>query len=617
MTDLSKLSDEELASALRQALDAEARGQMSHPFAEDPVDKYTAEARRQGPLKNALATAGGNMYGAYLGLTGQDDPEHEAAMAGLRSAPGSMIGDIAGGGAVYLPSMLPQTAPLRILAATGTAFGSTPGNVSDRIGAATVTGLGAGIGEAVPYAYKLGKALQAPTTAKGRDKLIGKMLASGVEPGRIDEVLNNLRTGSPLLPGSMPTAAEVANSGHIAAAQRWAAQANPDQYAWVGQQNEAARRDALSGIAGTPAEREAATQARDQAAEVLYGQARTADRQRVDALRQQANATRNLNTSGIGGPGNVPIPLDPRIAALADNPVIKAAVRDAETLAKTKGEQIGNPLETLDGLHYVKMALDERLSGKQPTGGLAKLSDAAVKATKGKLLAAIEGTPNQPGISPLYGAARETFRDMSKPINQMDVGQYLYDKLVSGLGKERGATFADQLKSADDMVRRVTGGRQTLEQVMTPDQLNTLYAIRDDLMRKTAANDLGRGVGSNTFQNLAMENLSREAGIPSMLSAVSRFIPSANTVAAGLKTAASTATQGYEQQMRNRLADVLLNPQLTAKVMEAANDPGKFAKLLQTIPNPTTRQLIVDAYRFGQRSVPAGAGIGLANASNR
>jgi hypothetical protein len=71
--------------------------------------------------------------------------------------------------------------------------------------------------------------------------------------------------------------------------------------------------------------------------------------------------------------------------------------------------------------------------------------------------------------------------------------------------------------------------------------------------------------------------------------------------------------QGYEQQMRNRLADVLLNPKLTADIMNAANDPGRMFKLIQSIPNTTTRQLAFDAVR----GVPAMAGVGLATSANR
>jgi hypothetical protein len=198
-----------------------------------------------------------------------------------------------------------------------------------------------------------------------------------------------------------------------------------------------ARRDALAGIAGTEAEKEAAREARDQAAKALYGKAFTADEQRLQVLQQQANANRNLQTGGIGGVGNAKIPLDPRVLAISDNPVVRSAAKEASVLAKTEGVDIGDPLLSLRGLHYIKLAIDNQLRKPVANSSLARHGDRALMSTKTRLMQAIEGTANQPGISPMYSAARETFADMSQPVNQMDVGQFLYDKLAATKAKKK------------------------------------------------------------------------------------------------------------------------------------------------------------------------------------
>jgi hypothetical protein len=97
-------------------------------------------------------------------------------------------------------------------------------------------------------------------------------------------VAAKLRAAGSLVPGSLPTAAEVAESGGIAALQRTAAQANPEAYTTRAMQQASARLGALRGIAGDDVAMEAARAARDTAATPLYDAAKAATMQNTPEL---------------------------------------------------------------------------------------------------------------------------------------------------------------------------------------------------------------------------------------------------------------------------------------------------------------------------------------------
>jgi hypothetical protein len=100
---------------------------------------------------------------------------------------------------------------------------------------------------------------------------------------------------------------------------------------------------------------------------------------------------------------------------------------------------------------------------------------------------------------------------------------------------------------------------------MEPGQMQTLNAIKDDLLRADFANTAGKGVGSDTVQKLAYSNLLDQAGVPSFV----RAIPGAGTVGGLAQRVGKLAYQDANDEMRTRLAQALLNPQDAAALMEA------------------------------------------------
>jgi hypothetical protein len=142
------------------------------------------------------------------------------------------------------------------------------------------------------------------------------------------------------------------------------------------------------------------------------------------------------------------------------------------------------------------------------------------------------------------------------------------------------------LREGDTLAQSATGFKgATLAGTMSPEQMATLQAIRDDLARSGVAANLGRGVGSNTFQNLAQENLMQASGVSSLPQMLSRPIQLSNYALRALYGSAN-------EDMKMKLARALLNPQETAGLMQGA------------IPSQRAQQ-IADVLRRAQSYIPA------------
>jgi hypothetical protein len=478
-----------------------------------------------------------------------------------------------------LPSMvLPAGGGATLLgnAARMGAAGAIPGaleygTLGERAGRATLGGLAGASIPLVGAGARSAKSLVEPLYAKGRATIAGRTLnaAAGDSAGA---VVARLKGAAELVPGSAPTASQVAESGGIAALERAAAAANPEAYTQRSMEQASARLSALRGIAGDATKLKAANDARGAAADALYAQA-----------------------------DNAIAPVDGYFRSLQQRPQFAAAVKRAEELAKNEGltdiffRQGGQPVALLgQGAHFIKKALDEA-------------ADFGSSSYTGKAGARAAGGTNELFQSwlqksvPEYGAAKTAFAAGSRPVNQMEIGQELLDKLTpalgdyGALGKESAETFARTLRNADDTAARVTGmGGAKLASVMDAPQMQTLEGIARDLARKANAQDLGRGVGSDTFQKLSMANIAAQSGMPRAVGGL-LDLP-------GVSRATAWMYRDADAKLQRELSEALLNPKKAAALMESASARKFLAN------NPKVRELLTQsAMRGGLLGAPAAA----------
>ena len=415
--------------------------------------------------------------------------------------------------------------------------------------------IGAATGAVVPVLGALAKSAKTfaePLYEGGRQMIAGRAL-NRVAGDDAANVISKLQAARPLIPGSMPTAGQVAENGGMAAFERMAKQADPSAYTQRGMEQASARLSALRGIAGDDAAIAAQAAARKTATEGAYTQAK-----------------------------NAAYVVDDNLQNLLERPLVKKAMERAKGIAADDGRSFGfsttssAPFKgvggaqeqvtkqiTGHGLQDLKMALDDML--KDPTSGIVGTEAKQAQNLRGKVVDWMEGA------NPEFKAARTTYAAMSKPINQMQVGQELLTKLepaladFGALGQETGATFARQLRNSDQMVKNATGfkGAGSLDELMGTQNMGTINNIAQDLARKSNSERLGAGVNSDTFQKLSMQNLAEQSGMPRLVGGL--------LDTPGLNRATKWIYRDSDEKAQKMIAEALLNPQKAAELMTGAN----------------------------------------------
>jgi hypothetical protein len=412
--------------------------------------------------------------------------------------------------------------------------------------------IGGTTGAALPLAFKLGRTLKAglidPFTEAGRSGIAADLLnKTAADP---QAVIAKLAQAKGATPGFMPTVGQAADDAGVATLERTIRAQYPQGFDAVDKSQRGALVDALRSIAKTPEQRAVAVQAREAAVKPLY-----------DAAKAKA------------------VPADATIQSLLQRPSMASAASRAEALAAERGAQFGLPAEgplTGTALHDLKMGLDDAI-GNAGLGGLQGAQRNAAVDTKEQYLKWLESK------IPEYAQAKDTFSSMSRPINQMDIGTELAKRFTPALADQGGlpfkstaASYANALRNGDDLARGVTGMSNPLAAIMEPEQMALLQGVAKDSATKAAAESAGRGVGSDTVQKLSMSNLATKIGIPDGLA---NF---AQAPAGWMKKAGNILYSDADEQIRQRLAGLLMDPQAAAAAMQkAGTPPSKIAEFLK------------------------------------
>lgn len=440
------------------------------------------------------------------------------------------------------------------------------------------------LGRVLRAGYNGVRGLIEPFTSAGQEKIAGRVLERFAEdPGALRNA-----SAAPTVTGAIPTLAEATKDRGIAALQRSLESQDPQVAAKFAQRaadNNAARVGVLQNIAGDDAARTAALTARKDASDAAY--------------KAATSATYTV---------------DPTLKDLLSRPAVKQAMERAKTMAANQGRDfafevnVTNPAAnpkawagatqasskqiTGQGLQDIKMAMDEMLT--DPASGFSGKAGDTIKNLRGQIVNWMEQA------NPAFGEARKAYAAASKPINQMDVGQRLLDKTtsairdLSGNQKLQANAFARALNDEQSLVRNATGfkGVNALADVMTPDQLNKLGAIRNELELASNLAAAANGSGSQTAKSLASQNLLRQivgpAGLPQSWAESALLETALRPVQFGMKAA--------EPRIQNKLADVLLDPSKASSALNAAQ-----VKEL----NKSLARLLPYLQQAGQQSIPA------------
>lgn len=460
------------------------------------LDKF-----RAGMGKAFADTARG--IGQYIGAVDRADvAESRKLDAALMNTGAGMAGNITGNLAALAPTaLIPGAATLRGAALIGGATGALqPSTSTGETLANTVSGglagpLGVMAGRGIVSMAQGGKALMEPLTKAGQERIAARVLqSSATDPAAAAAAA---RAGRPLVPGSDPTLAQVANDPGLAQLERTLLNnpeyAGPLQSRFANQR--AARIDAVRNVAGTDPYYDAIKQGRQVFANQDYAQAMA---QGIDQKMAEA--------------------LAPQLESLLRRPSIQQAKSVAQRLAAENDQSITN-FGSLEGLDWLKKALDNQISkASQPGSSIGKEELRGLVQTKNDLMKTLEQ------IAPGYKVANENFAKMSRQINSMDVARNLLETLqkpgseyLGTSAREMGSQYAGALSKAVDSVKKQTGMNKPLSEVMNTADISALENVARDFGRKTFAENAGRATGSNTAQNLISQNMLRRIIGPSGL----------------------------------------------------------------------------------------------------
>lgn len=515
------------------------------------VDKF-----RAGMGKAMTDTARG--LGQMVGLANRSDVgEARKLDADLGKTSEGKWGEFASNVATTVPlAFVPGANTLLGAALLGAGTGlaqqsESTGETLQNIGLGGVAGAGGVLaGRGLGAAYQVGTGLLRPFTRKGQEQIAAEVLqASATNPAKAAANLANAR---PLVPGSAPTVGQVADDAGLAQLERTLLNkpetAGPLNMAYEAQQ--AARRKAVEGVAGTPGYRDLIAQGRDIFAKQDYAQAMA---QGIDQNMAQA--------------------LQPQIKNLMQRPSVQQAQAVAKRLAAEEGVAL-NDFGSVQGLDWLKKALDNEISrAAAPGSSIGKAEFRALMQSKGDLMQVLEQ------IAPAYKAANDNFAGMSRSINSMDVAKQLQDTLYKnaqfGSGKELGASYQNQLAKAMESVKKQLGIDVPLEQVMTKGDYDALVSVAKDLARKENAQNLGRAVGSPTMQNMMGQNLLKRLlgplGAPETLSQ--------NALAQTLLRPYGFATSAALPKIEATLAETMADPATARLRLLMAQQPSVMQRL--------------------------------------
>jgi hypothetical protein len=404
----------------------------------------------------------------------------------------------------------------------------------------TLGGVLPAAGGLIKGGYNAAKSALEPFYESGQNAILGRALRE-FSGGQAPQAIENIRNAPQLVKGVQPTLGEISGVPSLAAAQRAVSASSPEATNIMAQrqaQNIEARTNALQGIA-TPTRTQKYTVLRTELGNDLY----------EPALQK-----------GVDFSSLTP-ELQAEFRGLTTSPSIKSAMIQASKNAADEGKKIGNPVNSLRGLHETKLALDSQINALE--GKLANTKNPSLdaelkakKAAKGRLLDFIEN----PQISPEYKIARETFSRASKPIDQLDAIAKLAEKSVS---PETQKIYSAQFSRNFDALKK--------EGILTDRQINRLDAIKQDLERVAFAEKEGKGVGSDTVQKLAYSNMANQVGIPNAL----RGLPGSQIIGNVAQRVGKLAYGDANKELAMKLAETMANPKQAALLMEQAGIKGK------------------------------------------
>ena len=450
----------------------------------------------------------------YLGLpqpeTGTERVIGDASRAVSGLASGGPIAKVAGAPA-YIQSVLSNG--LKTQAASAIT-GATAGGLTREAGGGPIAQFVANIaGGVLPVGSAqvaarglkdLGGAVRTivkPFTTSGREQIVGGLLTENASD--VPAAIQNLDNIQTYIPNSPVTTGEAAKDAGLASLQRGQRNQGNNPFADIESQQNAARQQALTKLAGTPQELQGAIQNRSTVTGPLYEQAQTeflAGKNYDNILANIDAALENVGTNTQAGKELLKMKSDIQ-ASLPSSKTINTGLLDASgapiTKTSTEATKQGGLVQLYRELRD-RAAKTSELDGAYP---------AAVRGVVKPIVRDLgQSLESQ---SPSLSAANQKFRQLSPEIEQMQLLQDLQQRvsLTGSPDIRTGYEFVSQPK----LTGALRDGNGELAANLTPQQMKGLKNVAADAERSASLNSRTvRPTGSDTVANANGANVVKQ-----------------------------------------------------------------------------------------------------------
>lgn len=442
----------------------------------------------------------------------------------------------------------------------------------------------------------LGKASDAATTNTAPEVALRAEANLPVLTGSRNptDVLARLQSAGQLVPGSLPTTAQVGGVPELVMAEK-VLKNNP---AYRGPfedraiANNQARLGQLLSIAKTPADLQKAIDARGAEATPLYDAAKAATLP-VDSALNELLARPSAKQAIARGM---------KLAAERGEKVSPEAATPAATSTSSILDASGKPFTsaldaqpgTISGsmLQYMKMGLDDMQSAGR-TQGIGSHEAGALSDTQNALQGWIEKN------SPDYLAANSAYAKASQPVNTMQAAQDLYGGLANGTMNAAGDVSPMLSQYRTQLAKALKSSPYGIE----PGAQKSLDAIQEDLQRETISNSI-KSAGSDTFFNAQAPNwlsgqlygnsMDGKSALGRGAAALGGLLTGGPLGAAGGVAVAQKAGQFVGNRVNAEFQRAMLEPEYFSKLLaDALKRQSQDPSLLQALAPTGTRAATV------------------------
>lgn len=261
---------------------------------------------------------------------------------------------------------------------------------------------------------------------------------------------------------------------------------------------------------------------------------------------------------------------DRELRGILEDPFVQRHIQSAKDLLESDtGVKIGSvlkPEQVSRFLHYVGRAMRDSIDNTSEGARLGPETRKATSAARTKLLSWLDEA------NPDYGKARSTFSDMSRPIERMEVGQEISNKVIPALDEygsfsmQSGNPLARALREGKETIlkRNTTGKVPSLDEVVGDDGMRVLKDTATEMADQASYTSMGN---SGASAARAIINSRDDIRLPGMLE---RSVLVINSLLSRLGLATKENTLEY-------FAEISLDPKKYADLLKQATGQERQA----------------------------------------